>query len=289
LWRDDALDQTPNNPDKVFHSLSGNMRDRLHVVLVRPELGANVGSVCRAMANTGIKGRLRIVGAPRVIDKHSYSLAKHARDYLDSALHFADLRSALHEGLGEKRLSIASTARVGSAARPHPVPVREAAERATTKQLSQEVDDIVLVFGPEGDGLTNEDVQECDWVATIPASDEYRSLNLAQAVLIFCYEVNLALVDRWQPFVSVKPSQKGRLISHLVEVAEQVGFILPDDPHKMRPRLEQILLGVLPNHIEDVKTLHGLLDQIARSVKKGGPDFKGRFRREMIDRGILES
>jgi tRNA C32,U32 (ribose-2'-O)-methylase TrmJ len=99
----------------------------------------------------------------------------------------------------------------------------------------------------------------------------------------------LALVDRWQPFVSVKPSQKGRLISHLVEVAEQVGFILPDDPHKMRPRLEQILLGVLPNHIEDVKTLHGLLDQIARSVKKGGPDFKGRFRREMIDRGILES
>ncbi len=84
-----------------------------------------------------------------------------------------------------------------------------------------------LVFGPESDGLTNEEVELADWVVTIPSTGDYRSLNLAQAVLIFCYELNHNLMKEWQTPQSVKPSQRQKLILHFIKMAEEVGFILP--------------------------------------------------------------
>jgi tRNA/rRNA methyltransferase len=254
----------------------------VHVALVRPELGANVGSIARAMANMGIESDLRIIGSPNVIDDQSRALAKHAGEKLETAKHFVSLTEALSDSFGERTLSLASTARIGSPNRPHPLRVREAALRAGTKLLANEIDEIVMVFGPEGSGLLNEEIAQCDWVVTIPSQAGYRSLNLSQAVLIFCYELNLVFLDRWKPFVSAKPSQKGRLVGHLMELAEQVGFILPGDPYKMKPRLEAILSG-LPSHIPDAATLHGLIDQVVRSVKKGSADYKGRFKRRMED------
>lgn len=278
----------PHNPYKVFHSLPLKIRDSVHVVLVKPELPANVGAAARAMANMDIKAPMRIVGSPNVINSQSYVLAKHARDLLDSAIHYDELSSCLNSSLGSNPLKIAASARVGSSKRPHPLLVREAIELACAKHINGEITDLVMVFGPEGDGLTNEDIELCDWIGQIPSSQHYSSLNLAQSVLIFCYEVNSVLLRNRGQFVSAKPSQRERLVLHFLEIAETSGFILPGDPHKMKPRLER-LLSVLPNYIEDAKTLHGLLDQIGRSVKKGEPDFKGRYRREMVERGILES
>jgi len=249
----------------------------VHIILVRPELGANVGAAMRAVANMGILTPLRIVGDRSIVDSRARALSKHASERLAEILFFPDLTSAL-AGVKPGGLAMAATARIGSAHRPHPLWVRPAIEKGITKLSTGEIKNMSLVFGPEGDGLTNEEVDLCDWVVSIPSRPEYRSLNLAQAVLIFSYEVNFVLTDQWQEFQSSKGSQKERLIQHLIQLADEVGFILPGDPHKMRPRLEEIF-GQLPRHIKEAKTLHGLIDQAIRSVHKGQIDYKGRFRR----------
>ncbi len=249
-------------------------------MLVRPELGANVGSAMRAIANMGILTPLRIVGTPDILDEKSRALAKHASDRLGQTQFYADLSKALYIDEGDS-LSLAATARIGSAKRPHPLWVRPAIEKALSKLSLEEKKNIFLVFGPEGDGLTNEEVDLCDWVVTIPSRPEYRSLNLAQAVLIFCYEVNFVLTEQWQRLESPKASQKQRLIQHMLQLAKESGFILPGDPHKMLPRLEEIF-GQLPSHIKEARTLHGLIDQVmrqvVRSVQSGEVAYKGRFK-----------
>jgi TrmH family RNA methyltransferase len=274
------------NPYKVFHSARNELRNHVHVVLVRPEVGGNVGSVARAMANMGIEGSLTIVGSPDIVNAECLKLAKHASPRIEKAIHVATLAEAFLNKSPEA-LSLAATARVGSANRPHPLRAREALQKAVEKLSEREVDSLYLVFGPESDGLRNEEIELCDWVVTIPSSPGYRSLNLAQSVLIFSYEVHMNLLLEWPKYQGAKTSQKNRLVQHLLRLAEEVGFVLPGDPMKMRPRLEEIF-SHLPNHIKDVKTLHGLIDQIIRSVQKGHADIRGRYRHRIESRGSEE-
>lgn len=265
------------NPYKVFHSSSPELRKRVHIVLSRPEHGGNVGSAARAIANMGIEGSLRVVGNPSIVDEHAYRMAKHARPRLDAIKFFPTLKEALAWEVKSPALKLAATARVGSPGRPHPLWVRAGMQRAVEKLRSDEAKELYLVFGPESDGLSNEEVDLCDWLVTIPSSDEYRSLNLAQAILIFSYETNMNLLKEWESFDTGRSTQRDKLISHMMHLAEEVGFILPSDPFKMKPRLEEIF-GALPHHIKGIRTLHGLIDQISRTVRKGHVDFKGRYK-----------
>jgi len=269
------------NSTQVFHSTEDQLRKNIHVVLVRPEEGRNVGAAARALGNMGIRGDWRIVGSPAIITEECRRVAKHARHRLDQIQYFSTLAEALAVESQGPSLRMAATARTGSPNRPHPLNVRTAMERAVKKLQVGEVTSLTLVFGPESDGLSNEEVDQCDWVVTIPSSNDYRSLNLAQSLLLFGYEAHLNLMtDPVPPGVADEKnrlSQKEKLVAHILRLAEAVGFVLPGDPFKMRPRLEDIL-ALLPNHIKDIKTLHGLLDQTIRSVEKGKPDIKGRYR-----------
>lgn len=253
-------------------------RARLHVILVRPINGGNVGSIARAMANMGIEGHLIIVGSPGILNKEARQFAVHASDRLQKAHYFETLREAI-SFLGDKPLTLAATARSGSAKRPHPLWVAEALPQAVQSLLLGNCGSLAFVFGPEDDGLSNDEIAECDWIVTIPSHRHYRSLNLAQAALIFFYEADRAMASPQSQHLGNegKTGQKERLIVHLLQLAEEVGFILPGDPHKMAPRLTQILSG-LPNHIEEASTLHGWIDQAIRSARRGEPDFKGRYR-----------
>lgn len=264
------------NPYQVFHSSHQELRRHLHIVIVRPENGGNLGSAARALENMGICGEFSVVGSPEIVNAECRKFAKHAYDRIEKICFFTSLKEAL-ETVEPGALKMAATARVGSPHRPHPLRVREAMEKAIGKLKDEEIPGLQIVFGPESDGLTNEEIELCDWVVTIPSSSEYRSLNLAQAILIFCYEVQLNLMESVRKFENANAAQRKRLVTHLLQLAEEVGFILPGDPFKMRPRLEGIF-SRLPRHIPEAKTLHGLLDQISRSLRKGETDFKGRYR-----------
>ncbi len=257
---------------------------KLHVILVHPEQGANIGSAARAIENMGLLGEYIVIGSPTVLDASAYRLAKHAKDRVESIRFFETLQAALEYLKPQNPLTLAATARTGSVHRPHPVRVRDAMGRAMQKLKTDEVGSLAFVFGCESSGLTNEDVELCDWVVTIPSTHHYRSLNLAQSVLIFAYEANMTLMEPWQEFESEGASQRDKLVFNIMNLAEQSGFILPEDPFKMRSKLEEIF-SKLPRHIPEVKTLHGLLDQVRRSMGKGEPDYKGRYRHYVETKG----
>jgi len=264
--------------NQSFHKACEDFRKKIHIVLVRPEYGGNIGSIARALENMGLLGDFRIVSSKEKIEwSEVRKMSKHAFDRASQALFYPSLKEALLFSQRSHTLSLAATARSGSPHRPHPLPVRLAVEKSIHKLKIGEISDLVLVFGPESDGLKNDEVDLCDWVVTIPSYHHYRSLNLAQAVLVFAHEVNQNLLEPLIPEAKCEPGQREKMIQHLLAIAEESGFVLEGDPFKMRPRLEEIF-GLLPKHLPFASTLHGLLDQISRSMKKGMPDIRGRFK-----------
>ncbi|WP_404825753.1 RNA methyltransferase [Deinococcus detaillensis] len=148
----------------------------LAVVLVSPKTSGNVGAAARAMLNMGASD-LRIV-APRCDYKDSASraMAVHAASLLDSAKIYATLK----EAVAECDLVVGTSARIRADLAPpqHPAQVRPLVLAAQSA---------ALVFGPEESGLNNADLELCRVTMLVPTA-AYASLNLAQAVLLTCYE-----------------------------------------------------------------------------------------------------
>lgn len=265
------------NPYQVFHSPYNFLRKQIHIILVRPEEPGNLGAALRARANMGIEGRIAVVGRNAdFLTGEAEKFAMHAKGDL-KLVQFAPSLSEVLDA-APQRLTLAATARIGSSKRPHPLWVDEAMTRAIEKlREGESCQQLFLVFGSEGSGLSNADLALCDWIVTIPSVTEYRSLNLAQAILVFLYEANRNLLEKPAAFSTRHPGQRDRLIAHILQLAEDSGFILPGDPHKMRARLET-LLAALPAQIPEIKTLHGLIDQISRNLSPEAVRYKGRFK-----------
>jgi tRNA/rRNA methyltransferase len=149
---------------------------RLAIVLVSPKTPGNIGSAARAMLNMG-SSDLRLV-APRCdhLSSEAVAFAVHAEGVLRSAQVFDTLQDAL----ADRDLSIGTTARL-RADLPDPQ------HPARLRPLVRAAHAPALVFGPEESGLSNEDLQLCQVSVRVPTA-EYASLNLAQAVLLVCYE-----------------------------------------------------------------------------------------------------
>ncbi len=154
--------------------------DRIRIVLVRPREAQNVGAVARAMKNMGLT-QLVLVDAPPLDETRAETLAVHAADVLRARRAAATLAAAVADcGLV-----------VGTSGRPTAVRDGGAAPRALAPVIlaAAEVNDVALVFGPEDHGLALEELKHCQHVLTIPTSEAYGSLNLAQAVLVCAYEL----------------------------------------------------------------------------------------------------
>lgn len=156
--------------------------ENIAVILVRPAIPGNIGAVARAMANFGFS-RLIIVDSKCKIDEEARKRAKHAQKILDDAV----FEKTLKKAISEFGISVGTTGVLGSdynIAR-SPVVVESAAEKVKSVNGS-----VALVFGAEDAGLSNEELQMCDFTSTIPSSKNYPVLNLSHAVSIFLYEIS---------------------------------------------------------------------------------------------------
>ncbi|MCR4675685.1 MAG: RNA methyltransferase [Sphaerochaetaceae bacterium] len=154
--------------------------DRIEIVLVDTQDGANIGSACRAMKAMGIT-HLTLVTSQTYDENRVKTLALHAFDIYENRKEFRTLREALEGTV----MSFATTRRHGK-------------ERKTSYILPDELvhfinsageGRIAIVFGCEAFGLSDEQVHECSRAVTIPTSELFPSLNLSQAVQIICYEL----------------------------------------------------------------------------------------------------
>ncbi len=212
----------------------------IRVVLVSPLYGGNVGSVCRAMANMGIRD-LALV-EPQVSDwREAEVMACHADDILAARRTHATLAEAVADCVAV----VGTTARHGLYRR-H---ARTAREWAPDLLALAERGPVALVFGREDRGLLNEEVTICTHLVQLPTASEYSSLNLAQAVLLLCYELFLSS-DNYEPLTEKSDLAPAALRAQLERMWRQllldIGFMEDEKAdHMMAGILRVFSRGVL--------------------------------------------
>ena len=241
-----------------------NPLDNLRIVLVHPIYGGNVGSVCRAMANTGLKD-LVLVNTESSLDwDQARKLAVAAAPILDARREVASVA----EALADCGLAFGTTARLGLY-RAHARTPRECAPHIL--ETARAGNRVALVFGAENFGLANEELARCTHVIQIPSSPDYPSLNLAQAVLICAYEIFVAAQVYAPPTEpsSIAPLDlRERMLEMWRELLCAVGFIEPEKETHMMMGIRRIFArGQLTEN--DVRILMGMARQTHWKLRHG--------------------
>ena len=205
------------------------------IVLVEPLYSGNVGAVCRAMANMGFSD-LTLV-APRIVDgwEEGEKLAVHAGGLLRGRREVA----TLEEAVADCTAVAGTTARLGLY-RQH---VRTPREWAPALLQTAAQGRVALVFGREDNGLANDEVARCTHLIRIPTGTDYVSINLAQAVMICCYELFVAGGAFEAPGEKSPPAaaaQRSRLQDLWRQAMLAVGFMQPEKADHMMQGFQRI-------------------------------------------------
>ncbi|MBV9970256.1 MAG: TrmJ/YjtD family RNA methyltransferase [Xanthobacteraceae bacterium] len=242
------------------------------IVLVEPQLGENIGTAARAMANFGLT-RLRLVN-PR--DAWPNIHARRAASGADLVVDGATLYDSVEAAIADCSFVLATTARAHDQAKPVIGPAEAAAEMAARRASGETV---AVLFGRERWGLENDEVGLADRIVTFPVNPAFASLNLAQAVLVIAYEWFKHASGDALPFAMPQrspPARKEQLLaffSSLERELEKVEFFRPPEKRAtMTINLRNIFTRMAPSQ-QDVQTLHGVMTAIAEGRKgpaKGG-------------------
>ena len=243
------------------------MADPKHpaIILVRPQLGENIGKTARAMLNFGLTD-MRLV-APR--DGWPNPSAGPAAAGADIVLENAQVFDTVEAAIADLSHVYASTVRDRDMPKPVATP-REAAAQMHNMIAVGEAPGIL--FGPERSGLTNDDVVLADTVLTVPVNPEFGSLNLAQAVVLIAYEF-YHLADEtpaYQPSHPEGLASKAELVGlmeHLETELDKRGFFRSED---RRAPMQRTLRNVLQNagfSSQEVLTLRGVVKSLSRPAR----------------------
>ncbi len=244
------------------------------IILVEPQLGENIGTAARAMANFGLC-ELRLV-TPR--DGWPNERARAAASGADRVIEGAGVFDDLASAIGDLSFVYATSARTRDMPKDVVGP-GVAAEQLRQRHLSGEKTGIL--FGRERWGLTNEEVALADAIVTFPVNPDFASLNIAQAVLLMSYEwmacgLNGALPTRsGSPRRDDPPASKADLIGlmdHLESALEDAGYFKPD--HK-RIALKHNLRAILQRAgfcEPEVRVLRGVVAALERRHERKGGD-----------------
>jgi TrmH family RNA methyltransferase len=206
------------------------------------------------MANAGLSDL--VIAAPRTIDlKEARMMACHADGILEQRRELPDLATAI----ADCGMVLGTTAR-GGLYRQHAKTPREWADRVLEVASEGRV---ALVFGPEDNGLANEDLALCTHIIQIPTVPEYSSLNVSQAVLICCYELFVALgtYEPPQEKSDEAPAElRERMFSMWRNMLLKVGFMEEDKADHMMLGLRRVL-GRGAVTVDDVNIMMGIARQ----------------------------
>jgi len=226
----------------------------IRFVLCRPSHPGNIGAAARAMKTMGFSD-LRLVAPERYPAPEAQWMATNAGDILEKA--------QIHESLGEAIKDCVATFAMSARGRewsPQVLDVRTAAARALEAGGA-----VAFVFGNEQAGLTNDELFACQNLVHIPASRDFSSLNLAQAVQVVAYELHMAVdvaipAARSLQLATVEDLEG--LYAHLEEAAVKSGFLTQNS--RLRERWRRLFSRVPALEREEVNILRGLLKALLK-------------------------
>jgi tRNA/rRNA methyltransferase len=229
-------------------------------VLVRPQLGENIGKAARAMLNFGLTD-MRLV-APR--DGWPNPAAGPAASGADIVLEKAQVFETVAEALADCTQVYATTVRKRGLVKPVVTP-EEAA-----REIHAEQGRTAILFGPERSGLETDDVAIARKILTVPINPEFGSLNLAQAVILVAYEWSKHVALASPPQVDLDPpadqQELDGLIGHLEAMLDKAGYFFPPDRVPATKRTLRSVLTKPAWNANEVRTLRGVLSTLERGA-----------------------
>ena len=248
------------------------MKLPIRIVLVGTTHPGNIGASARAMKTMGLD-RLWLVDPVLHPSAEASARATGAADIL----HAATITESLEAALEGCRYIVGASARQRSLPWPLIGP-RTCAEKIVTEAGQGEV---ALVFGREQSGLSNDELKRCHALVRIPTNPEFSSLNLAMAVQLIAYEVQMASgtgvrlsSEREAPLA--KSEQMESFYAHLERALVATDFLNPDNPRHLMQRLRRMFNRTEPD-VNEINILRGILTALAPGTerKPGAPRPKG--------------
>ena len=241
--------------------------DKPIIVLVRPQLGENIGKAARAMLNFGL-AEMRLV-SPR--DGWPNPSAGPAAAGADIVLEQARVYETLAEAVADCAYVYATTVRKRGVTKPVLTPQDAASEIYANAAHGR----CAFVFGPERSGLDADDVALASAIVTVPINPEFASLNLAQAVILLAYEWSkgagtaLAQPTLEEHLPPAPQEDLEGLIGQLEGLLEPKGYFFPEIRAAVTRRtLRSLLTKPRWNHLE-IRTLRGVLSYLSRDRRRG--------------------
>ncbi|PLW78802.1 RNA methyltransferase [Cohaesibacter celericrescens] len=237
------------------------------IILVEPQLGENIGTAARAMANFGVTD-LRLV-RPR--DGWPSEKARNAASRADHVIEKTKIFETLEEALADLDYVLATTARQRDMLKPvrHPV---EAAQ--VMRQTIKEGGKVGVMFGRERWGLENDEIVLANEILTLPVDPNFSSLNIAQAVLIICYEWRMSGNEREAalPFETpdVQRASKEEMVGlfeHLEQALDEASFFRPAERRVHMVRNLRTILQKGDWAEQEVRTLRGVVAALQRGPR----------------------
>ncbi|MDA7742047.1 RNA methyltransferase [Francisellaceae bacterium] len=240
----------------------------IRIILVETSHPGNIGAAARAMLTMGL-AELYLVNPKERPNEVSEAMASGANELLDQAIIVDTLDEAL-QGIEFV---------VGTSARTRKLDIPLESVRVSAEKIYQQANSDVhcaILFGRERTGLYNDELLKCHHHAYIPSNPEYCSLNLSQAVQVFCYELRCASICQDElkalPEVSkekvlASSEQNEGFYQHLEEMLYEVGFLRKEQPGLVMSRMKRLFQRAQLEEVE-VNILRGICKEAIKTSKK---------------------
>jgi len=252
-----------HDSDQAMPQTTAQIIPQPAIVLIRPQMGENIGAAARAMLNFGLD-QMRLV-APRDgwPNGRANAMASGAGRVLEAAQLFDDTPAAI----ADCNYVFATTARHRDLTKPVMSPARAMIH---SRALLAQGHKVALLFGPERAGLENADIARADAIISVPVNPAFGSLNLGQAVLLLSYEWR---IERGDVSAEIEAMAKTdfataieieKLGDHYQARLEEAGFFFPETKAEGMKTVLRNMWARLPLTRADVQLLHGVMRQMVR-------------------------
>ena len=238
------------------------MKNKFGFILIKPQLGENIGACARSMKNFGFN-QLHLVSPKFSFPNHKTKVTSvGAFDVINKAKVFDDIQKAI------ERFDII----VSFSARMRDI---------NKKNISmQDFKDILnkrkqtrfgLMFGPEASGLSNKDLSFSNYILQIPTTKKFKSLNLSHSVTIICYEIfktiNKKFFDKNNKNLKISSKFKvSALVKHLINLLEKKDFFIPKEKkHAMLLNINNLIYRMEPND-KELRILASIISSLNRKI-----------------------
>jgi tRNA/rRNA methyltransferase len=205
----------------------------LSVILVQPETSGNVGAIARVMQNFDISELYIVDPEIDFLDEQAKARSKHGIKVLESAkvLTFDEIRNKFD-------LLIATTAKIGNDLNLKRVPMLPS---ELSKVIPKSKGKIGIVFGREGNGLSNSEIEQCDFSVTIPTTQNYPTLNISHACTILFYELFKTKYEENLKFELINREEKNVILEKFNQILDKLDFSSTDKKQTQEKFLKKFI------------------------------------------------